>query len=140
MNGLSGHAGLFSNVHDLAILCQIMLNNGSFGNIRFWNKNVEDLFLTPYPIDPSYGLGWRLNRNKSLSFFGLHASEEAYGHTGWTGTCTVMDPKYSMAIILLTNLRHTRFINGTFEGQNYTAGNYGKIMTMVYESMLLHKH
>ncbi|CAF3274667.1 unnamed protein product [Rotaria socialis] len=139
MHGLSGHAGLFSNLYDMSILTQIMLNDGTYGNVKFWSKNIQDLFLTPYPYDPTFGLGWRLNRNKSLSWFGLHASDDAYGHTGWTGTCTVIDPKYSMAITLLTNKRHTPCINGTFDGEKYETGKYGKIMTLVYESMLLHK-
>ncbi|CAF0970842.1 unnamed protein product [Rotaria sp. Silwood1] len=139
MNGLSGHAGLFSNLNDMSILTQIMLNNGTYGNVKFWSKNVQDLFLKPYAYDPTYGLGWRLNRNKSLSWFGLYASNEAYGHTGWTGTCTVIDPQYSMAITLLTNKRHTPYINGTFDGEKYETGKYGKIMTLIYESMLLHK-
>jgi CubicO group peptidase (beta-lactamase class C family) len=140
MNGLSGHAGLFSNLHDMAILTQIMLNKGTYGNIQFWSKNVQDLFLIPYALDPTFGLGWRLNRNKSLSWFGLYASDEAYGHTGWTGTCTVIDPKYSIAITLLTNKRHTPCINGTFDGEKYETGKYGKIMTLVYESMSLDKN
>jgi N-acetylmuramoyl-L-alanine amidase len=140
MNGVSGHAGLFSNLHDMAILTQIMLNNGKYGNIQFWSQNVQDLFLTPYTHDPSFGLGWRLNRNKSLPWFGLHASEEAYGHTGWTGTCSVIDPKYSIAITLLTNKRHTPCLNGIFDGEKYETGKYGKIMTLAYESMLLHEH
>ncbi|UJR16618.1 hypothetical protein I4U23_003518 [Adineta vaga] len=139
-NGVAGHAGLFSNLHDMAILCQIMLNNGIYGNIRFWSKNVQDLFVTPYEHDPSYGLGWRLNRNRSLQWFGLHASEDAYGHTGWTGNCSVIDPKYSLAIILLTNKRHTPCVNGIFAGEKYETGNYGKIMTLVYEAMSLDKH
>lgn len=136
MNGISGHAGLFSNLHDMSILTQIMLNNGIYRNIQFWNENVQNLFLTPYPLDVTYGLGWRLNRNKSLFFFGVHASEQAYGHTGWAGTCTVIDPKYSLAIVLLTNKRHTRCINGTFDGEKFQTGNYGKIMTLVYESLI----
>ncbi len=57
MNGLSGHPSLFSNLHDMAILTQIMLNNGIFENIQFWNKYIQDLFLTQYALDPSYGLG-----------------------------------------------------------------------------------
>ena len=137
MNGLSGHAGLFTNLHDMSVLTQIMLNNGTFGNVTFWNKNVQDLFLTPYAFDPSYGLGWRLNVNKNLFFFGLNASEEAYGHTGWTGTCVVIDPKYSITITLLTNKRHSPIINGTFDSDKYETGKYGKIMTMVYQTMLL---
>jgi CubicO group peptidase (beta-lactamase class C family) len=57
LNGVSGHAGLFSNLHDMAILTQIMLNYGTYQNIHFWSKTVQDLFLTPYEIDPSFGLG-----------------------------------------------------------------------------------
>jgi serine-type D-Ala-D-Ala carboxypeptidase len=140
MNGLSGHAGLFSNLNDMAILSQLMLNNGIFGPIQLWNKDVQDRFLTPYALDSSYGLGWRLNRNKSLTWFGLHASEKAYGHTGWTGTCCVIDPEYSLTITLLTNKRHTPCIDGIFDGEKYETGKYGKIMTLVYEAMLLHKH
>jgi CubicO group peptidase (beta-lactamase class C family) len=139
MNGLSGHAGLFSNLHDMAILIQIMLSYGTYQNIHFWNKSVQDLFLTPHELDPSFGLGWRLNCNRSLPWFGLYASNEAYGHTGWTGNCSVIDPKYSIGIVLLTNKRHTPCINGIFEGEKYEIGNYGKIMTLIYESMLLHK-
>jgi CubicO group peptidase (beta-lactamase class C family) len=135
MNGLSGHAGLFSNVHDMSFLTQIMLNNGTFSNIHFWNEYVENLFLTPYQFDSSYGLGWRLNTNKSLSFFGDYASTQAYGHTGWTGTCTVIDPKYSLSIILLTNKRHSPFINGTFDSDKYQISQYGPVMTRVYQSL-----
>ena len=138
MNGLSGHAGLFSNLHDMAILAQLMLTKGTFGEIQFWNEAVQDLFVTPYAPDPSYGLGWRLNRNKSLPWFGLHASDEAFGHTGWTGTCCVIDPKYSIAITLLTNKRHTPCNNGVFDGELYETGKYGKIMTLVYEALSLH--
>jgi CubicO group peptidase (beta-lactamase class C family) len=57
MNGLSGHVGLFSNLHDMTILTQIMLNKGTYGNIQFWSKNVQDLFLIPYALDPTFGLG-----------------------------------------------------------------------------------
>jgi len=62
---------------------------------------VQDLFLTLYPHDPSFGLGSRLNRNKSLPWFGLYAFDEAYGHTEWTTTCFVIDPKYSMTIFFV---------------------------------------
>jgi len=137
MNGTSGHAGLFSNLNDMSLLTQIMLNNGTFHNIHFWDNAIQQLFLTPYPIDPSYGLGWRLNWNKKQWFFGEHASKYAYGHTGWTGTCTLMDPQYSIAIVLLTNKKHSPFINGTFAGDHFITGNYAQIMTLAYEQFVL---
>ena len=137
MNGTSGHAGLFSNLNDMSLLTQIMLNNGTFHNIHFWDNAIQQLFLTPYPIDPSYGLGWRLNWNKKQWFFGEHASKYAYGHTGWTGTCTLMDPQYSIAIVLLTNKKHSPFINGTFAGDHFITGNYAEIMTLAYEQSVL---
>jgi serine-type D-Ala-D-Ala carboxypeptidase len=56
MNGLSGHAGLFSNLHDMAILAQLMLTKDTIGEIRFWNEVVQNLFVAPYGTDPSYGL------------------------------------------------------------------------------------
>ncbi|CAF2794964.1 unnamed protein product [Rotaria sp. Silwood2] len=98
MNGSSGHAGLFSNLNDMSILTQVTLNKGTYGNIKFLSQNVQDMFLTPYSSNPTFGLGWRLNRTKSLPWFGLYASDEAYGHTGRTGTCTVIDSQHSMAI------------------------------------------
>lgn len=136
MNGLSGHAGLFSNLNDMNILTEILLNNGTFKQIQLWNNEVQQLFLTPYEFDESYGLGWRLHRNSTSYFFGKSASEEAFGHTGWTGTCTVMDPKYSLAIILFTNKRHSPFINGSFISDQFLTGQYGPIMNLVYETFI----
>lgn len=137
MDGVSGHAGLFSNLQDMSVLCQLMVNNGTYGELRFWGEAVQQRFVAPLDRDPSFGLGWRLNWNKSLPWFGLHASTEAYGHTGWTGNCSVIDPKHSLAIVLLTNKRHTPCSNGVFEGEKYETGKYGKIMTLVYESLRL---
>src|SRR6185369_957155 len=34
MNGVAGHAGLFSTANDLSIYCQMILNNGEYGGVR----------------------------------------------------------------------------------------------------------
>ena len=34
MNGVAGHAGLFSTANDLAIYCQMILNGGSYRGVR----------------------------------------------------------------------------------------------------------
>ncbi|MCF3797946.1 penicillin binding protein PBP4B, partial [Salmonella enterica subsp. enterica serovar Weltevreden] len=34
MGGVSGHAGLLSDTHDMAVLMQVMLNGGGYGNVK----------------------------------------------------------------------------------------------------------
>ena len=64
--------------------------------------------LNSQASDETYGLGWRRAGHQARKWhFGPYASPRAYGHTGWTGTVTVIDPEYDLAIVLLTNARHT---------------------------------
>ncbi len=137
MNGGSGHAGLFSTIKDMAVLCQVLLNRGGYGNAKLWSRDTQDLFTKPYDLDLSYGIGWRREANEYLNWhFGAYASSEAIGHTGWTGTVTVIDPKYDLSVILLTNKKHSNCINGEFEGDNFQTGMFGSVMQLIYESFL----
>lgn len=142
LDGVAGHAGLFSNAPDLAILCQVLLNKGGYGNTQIFNASSLAQFLTPQSSDETYGLGFRLTGNNQARrwHFGPYASPQAYGHTGWTGTVTVIDPAYDLAIILLTNARHTP-IKGSekryqFVGKTYETAQYGSVVSLVYEALL----
>lgn len=142
LDGVAGHAGLFSNAPDLAILCQVLLNKGGYGNTQIFNASSLAQFLTPQSSDETYGLGFRLAGNNQARrwHFGPYASPQAYGHTGWTGTVTVIDPAYDLAIILLTNARHTP-IKGSekryqFVGKTYETAQYGSVVSLVYEALL----
>jgi len=137
MNETSGHAGLFSTTGDMAVLTQVLLNKGGYGDIKLWDKETQDLFVKPYDLDLTYGIGWRRQANEDCTWhFGAYASNEAIGHTGWTGTVTVIDPKYDLSIILLTNMRHSLFINGRFIADVFETGIYGSIINLIYESFL----
>lgn len=142
LDGVAGHAGLFSNAPDLVVLCQVLLNKGGYGDTQIFNASSLAQFLTPQSSDETYGLGFRLAGNNQARrwHFGPYASAQAYGHTGWTGTVTVIDPAYDLAIILLTNARHTP-IKGTekryqFVGKNFETAQYGSIVSLVYEALL----
>lgn len=136
MAGVAGHAGLFSNLKDLAVLLQLALNNGSYGNVKLWDKKTEKEFVTPLDINDSYGLGWRRAGSKnSYKPLGRYTSNLAFGHTGWTGTLTLIDPKYNLAIVLLTNKKHSNYENGKFSGDNYATGKYYPIIDLVYDAM-----
>lgn len=137
MNATSGHAGLFSTAKEMAIMCQVLLNHGGYGDAKFWTKDTQDLFVKPYDKDLTYGVGWRRAGNEGLNWhFGAYGSNEAIGHTGWTGTVTVIDPKHDLSIVLLTNKKHSSCIKGKFEGDKYQTGQYGSIVQLIYESFL----
>jgi len=142
LDGVAGHAGLFSNAHDLAVLCQLLLNSGGYGNQQLFSASALAQFLTPQSSDETYGLGFRLAGNNQARrwHFGPYASAQAYGHTGWTGTVTVIDPAYDLAIILLTNARHSA-IKGSqkryeFTGKQFETAQYGSVISLIYEALL----
>ncbi|MFN2746328.1 penicillin binding protein PBP4B [Bacillus sp. z60-18] len=141
MEGISGHAGLFSTVDDMAVLLQVMLNGGGYGEERLFSKRIIAQFTKPSKTDATYGLGWRLNGNTDMEWmFGKHASSRAYGHTGWTGTVTIIDPAYQLGIVLLTNKKHSPVIDpaknpNQFEGDLFSTGKYGSVITAVYEAL-----
>lgn len=141
LGGVAGHAGLFSTTGDLAVLAQLMLNRGGYGDLSLISANVIDQFVKPSDNNGTYGLGWRRANNGNRKFhFGPYASPLAYGHTGWTGTVTVIDPEYDLAIILLTNARHSK-IEGDeeryrFTGTEFETGRYGSVIALIYEAIL----
>ena len=59
MAGISGHAGLFSNTSDMAVLLQLMLNKGGYGKTTIFDQASIDLFTASSDTNPTYGLGWR---------------------------------------------------------------------------------
>lgn len=150
MAGVAGHAGLFSNTHDMAVLAQLLLNGGGYGGFKLFDRNTLDMFTKQSDIDVTYGLGWDRAANgfdnktgESLKTwqFGPYASNTTVGHTGWTGTVTSVDFKNDMAVILLTNKKHSPIPNpvkspNTFEGDAFETGRYGSIVSMVYEALL----
>lgn len=105
--GVAGHAGLFSDAYDLAVLAQMLLNGGVIDGKNFFSKATLDLF-TAYQSDISRrGLGFdkpeKDNATRKEAYPTLSASPLTFGHTGFTGTCIWMDPKYNLTYIFLSN-------------------------------------
>lgn len=137
MGGVSGHAGLFSTTHDMAVLAQLILNGGGYDGFKLFDRDTLEQFIKPSDDDNSYGLGWDRNADSESTWeFGAYASYLTIGHTGWTGTVTCIDPKNDMAIILLTNERNTPCPKGNFDTAAFETGRYGSILTLVEEAML----
>lgn len=136
---VSGHAGLFANAEDLAILAQVMLNNGGYGIKRFFDPAVAGYFTAQQSLTSTIGLGWRRQGAQEYAWaFSPLASAQTFGHTGWTGTLTLIDPAEHLIVILLTNAKNTlpahKTRNGRFEGDYYLVKRYGAITALIYEA------
>jgi CubicO group peptidase (beta-lactamase class C family) len=107
MGGVAGHAGLFSNTHDIFIWIQ-ELEKARAGKSQFITQNIFDLFCTvPKNRDPSlpyFTLGFDAPSKPSSS--GVHFSPNSLGHLGYSGTSFWWDLDKDVCIILLTNRCH----------------------------------
>ena len=138
---MSGHAGLFSRAEDLAVLAQLLLNGGGYGQHQLFSELTLETFIQPTKLNSHFALGWRrAGRGANNWHFGPYASARAFGHTGWTGTSTVIDPEHDLAIILLTNMRHSPIVGDDeafdFAAKTFETGKYGSIISLIYESIL----
>jgi CubicO group peptidase (beta-lactamase class C family) len=133
--GVAGHAGLFSDAYDLAILEQMLLDNGTFNGRTYLKKSTIDTF-TAYQSDISRrGLGFdkpeKDNSKLKQAYPCLSASPETFGHTGFTGTCVWVDPKYNLIFIFLSNR-----VNPVENNPKLSALNIrGRIQETVYQAM-----
>jgi beta-N-acetylhexosaminidase len=133
--GVAGHAGLFSDARDLAVLEQMLLNGGTMEGREFLKKSTIDYF-TAYHSDISRrGLGFdkpeKNNATLKEPYPCASASPETFGHTGFTGTCIWVDPKYNLIFIFLSNRVNPTSENGKISSLSVRGG----IMEAIYKAM-----
>ncbi|WP_347159782.1 glycoside hydrolase family 3 N-terminal domain-containing protein [Pontibacter chitinilyticus] len=103
LGGVAGHAGLFSNANDLAILLQMDLNNGKYGGHDYFNTNVVTEFSKKQFQDSRRGLGWDKPEPEGGGPTSALAPPSTFGHTGFTGTGAWVDPDNQLIYIFLSN-------------------------------------
>lgn len=106
LGGVAGHAGVFSTAEDLAKFAHMFLNEGRYGGKRILKaETVEKLTENQIPQFPGndHGLGWEMNQGWMMDAL---SDETSLGHTGYTGTSIVINPKNKTVAILLTNRVH----------------------------------
>jgi len=133
--GVAGHAGLFSNTYDLAQLYQMLLNGGELNGKRFFKKETIDLFTAYNSNISRRGLGFdkpeKDNTTSKSPYPSKLASPETFGHTGFTGTCVWVDPKYNIVYIFLSNR-----VNPTRDNNKLSSlGVRGKIQDVIYNAI-----
>ena len=118
IGGVSGHAGLFSNASDLAVLAQTLLGGGWVGGcetgsnesicaagvagpVRLVSEETVESFTRKFDSQASRALGWDTPSGRSSA--GDYFTRSAFGHTGFTGTSIWIDPELDLFVVLLTN-------------------------------------
>ncbi|MCB1128130.1 MAG: beta-lactamase family protein, partial [Verrucomicrobiae bacterium] len=108
MEGVAGHAGLFSTAEDLARYARMMLNLGELDGVRIFRPETIQLMTsvqTPPNVPHRRGLGWDIDSpyaGERGDIFPLGG----YGHTGWTGTSIWIDPFSRTFLLFLSNRNH----------------------------------
>lgn len=106
MGGVGGHAGLFSNANDVAKMMQMFLNKGEYAGQQFLSKEVVEQYTSCQNCPENRrGIGFD---KREMDFHKLGptcdlVSAKSFGHTGFTGTMTWVDPETGILYVFLSN-------------------------------------
>ena len=108
MGGVSGHAGLFANARDLAVMMQLLLNEGYANNRQFLSSYTIKKFTSAPFVDNMNRRGIGFDKpevDPSVTYYtpAKQSSMRSFGHTGFTGTFAWADPENRLVVIFLSN-------------------------------------
>jgi uncharacterized protein YbbC (DUF1343 family) len=130
MDGVAGHAGLFSTADDLAIYCRMILGGGSYNGVRILSPMAVARMTRPQAVSEdgqARGLGWDVATTFSVNRGDLFPLG-SFGHTGFTGTSIWIDPASDTFLIFLSNRVHP-------DGKGDVASLRGRVASIVASSI-----
>ena len=133
LGGVSGHAGLFSNSYDLAVVMQMLLNGGYYGGRTYFKPQTVLEFTTRFSRSTRRAIGFdmkEINREKRDNM-STSASKSTYGHLGFTGTCTFVDPENNLVYVMLSNRTYPSMVNNKFGRKNYRP----RVQSVIYSAL-----
>ena len=132
--GIGGHAGLFSNVNDIAKIMQMFIQDGYYGGERYFNKSTIDLFNNCYYCteDNRRGVGFDKPQIEEDGPTCGCVSMDSFGHSGWTGTYTWADPVENIVYVFLSNRSYPKSDENKLLKNNIRTD----IQKLIYESII----
>jgi beta-N-acetylhexosaminidase len=134
LGGVGGHAGLFSNAQEVAVLMQMLLNDGKYGGKKYLNPHTIETFTSRHHLSTRRGLGFdmkELDRGETMNMAD-RASSKTFGHTGFTGTCTFADPEHNIVFVFLSNRTFPSADNNILHREDYRP----RIQNVIYKAMI----
>lgn len=133
LGGVGGHAGLFADANDLAVMMQMLLNGGYYGGRGYLNEATIRNYTMQQKQGSRRGLGYdkpepNPNNKPSTS---TRAPLSVFGHTGFTGTCTWADPQNKVVFVMLSNRTYPKRSNYKFINNNVR----NRVQDVIYEAI-----
>lgn len=135
LGGVSGHAGLFADAKDVAIIMQMLVNGGHYAGTQYIQPETVKEFTTRYKGSTRRGIGFdmkELNSRRSQSVSYL-ASANTFGHLGFTGIGTWADPDNDLVYVFLSNRTYPTMNNSKLHKLDFRP----RIQTAVYKALEL---
>jgi CubicO group peptidase (beta-lactamase class C family) len=121
LGGVAGHAGVFSVAQEVARFGQFYLQGGAIDGTRLLGDDtVAEMTRNQIGKLGARGIGWELNAS---FYMGKLASPATFGHTGFTGTSLVIDPRRELVVVLLTNRVHPSADGPSINGLRMAVAN-----------------
>ena len=133
-NGVGGHAGLFSNANDVAKMMQMFIQGGSYGGRSFFSPYTVSHFNTRYYESENNrrGIGFDKQQFEDPGPTCLCASEQSFGHSGFTGTFAWADPAYELVYVFLSNRTYPTMENTRIVDTNLRS----EIQRIIYKGII----
>lgn len=131
LGGVAGHAGVFSNAWSLAHIMQLYLNKGQMAGQRFFSEATYNEFTKQQYPGNRRAAGFDRPNASGGGTCDVLASQQSFGHSGFTGALAWADPRNKVIFIFLSNRVHPDQENWKLRDLNIRTD----IQHVVYEAL-----
>lgn len=137
LDGVGGHAGIFSNANDVAKIMQTYLQEGFYGGKRYFKPETIDKFNHCYFCTKNIRRGVGFDKPEPNGHEGNTCGcvpLSSFGHSGFTGTFTWADPENEIVYVFLSNRTYPTQENNKLLSANIRTD----IQKLIYEAITDH--
>ena len=133
LGGVAGHAGVFSNSYDLAVIMQMYLQSGKYGGKQYISSEILNEFISCQYCGEGNrrGIGFDKPQLEGEGPTCDCISYLSFGHAGFTGTMAWADPDEDIVYIFLSNRTYPTSENNKLAEENIRTN----IQTVIYNAI-----
>lgn len=134
LGGVGGHAGLFSNASEVAILMQLFLQKGRYADKQYFSSAIFDQFNQCLYCDQGNrrGVGFDKPQIEGRGSTCGCVPKSSFGHSGFTGTYAWADPEHELIYVFLSNRTYPSMDNNLLLKHDIRT----RIQQYIYEAII----